>query len=122
MSVTLKSKLFLTSDDDVKETINYFKKIGIASSDLKKQGYDIAKDYFYRIELKEKPSIIDTLELCGYFEIVKVLDILRVCEYGITFYLVDQYMLDGFLFVPMSNVIGIHTINKHNIDGLIKRE
>ncbi|MBM7869255.1 hypothetical protein JOC70_000724 [Clostridium pascui] len=122
MSVTLKGRLFFTRDGDKEETIEYFKKIGIASMDMINNKYEEDRNCFYRIELKEKPSIIDTLELCGYFEIVDAIEILKVTEYGIAFYLVDQYMADGFLFVPMSNVIGIHTINKYNIDGLIKRE
>lgn len=118
MGISLTCKLFLCREEDKKATLEYMDKIGIVCDRLRKE-YKFNEDYLYEIEIKNEPSIINTLKLCGYFKKEKVLNIIKMTEQGITFYLVEQYMLDGYLFIPINNIIGIHTIYKNNIERLI---
>gem|GEM_PF-3932934 len=122
MSITVTGRLFLHRENNINETLSYMKKICITCDDLNEHGYNFSKEYIYEIEIEEKPSIIETLKMCGYFKKEKILNISKICELGITFYLVEQYMVDGFLFIPMSNVVAIHTINKNNLKNLINQE
>lgn len=120
MGISLTCRLFLCREEDEKATLEYMDKIGIMCDRLRKV-YRLTEDYLYEIEIKNEPSVINTLKLCGYFKKEKVLNIMKMTEWGITFYLVEQYMLCGYLFVPMSNIIAIHTIYKSDIEGLINQ-
>lgn len=118
--MTVVGKLDL-HNKSIQTTLDYFDKIFILSYTLKKNGYSYDKDYFYNIEFTEDISIIHDLEYIGYFE-KEPLYITNINELGITFYVVEQYLIDGFIFVPMSNIRTIHTIEREQVKKFITRE
>lgn len=113
--------LFFTGDGSEKRTVEYLKRISMASDKLKR-GYSIHDKHLYEIEFKERISVLDTLEACGYFQKNEYIGISSISEDGVSFYIAGQFMGDGFLFVPMHNINAIHTINKNNLQGLINQE
>ncbi|MBD2520710.1 hypothetical protein H6G93_38400 [Nostoc sp. FACHB-973] len=62
MSQTIIGKFFTINHDDLEDTTEYLKKLGMTFSS------GIEKNFFY-IELKELPEILFKLEQRGYLEI-----------------------------------------------------
>jgi len=107
---------FSPESEDALPTIEWLQKSGLSRADTWKHVYDIGVVEIY---LKETPEVLSYLS-----QVDDALSISRVTSEGVVFYLTDVPLwagvpeskrrvsaerADGFLFVPMSNVICINT-------------
>jgi hypothetical protein len=101
---------------DVISTIAWLNESGVASVETWKQVYDLG---IVEVQLHQTPSVLGYLS-----QVDDSLSISRITEQGIVFYLTDVPLVvgvpedrrlvkserpDGFLFIPMSNVVCINT-------------
>ena len=114
--MTLIAELRPNSRDDEILTIEWLQRSGISAATTLEELYKIGT---VQVQLARTPPIL------SYFsQVDDALNISRLSESGIVFYLMDvslwagvpegQRMVsetgDGYLFVPMSNVISINTL------------
>jgi len=107
---------FSPDTGDVISTIAWLNESGVASVETWKQVYDLG---IVEVELHITPSVLGYLS-----QVDDSLSISRITKHGIVFYLTDVPLVvgipedrrrvksersDGFLFVPMSNVVCINT-------------
>lgn len=101
---------------DVISTIAWLNDSGVASVETWKHVYDLG---IVEVELHKTPSVLAYLS-----QIDDSLSISRITKHGIVFYLTDVPLVagipedrrlvkseraDGFLFIPMSNIVCINT-------------
>lgn len=113
--MTIKARFSPDSEDAV-PTIQWLQKVGLSRADTWKQVYDIG---IVEVQLKETPQVLAYLS-----QVDDSLSISRVTSEGVVFYLTDVPLWvgvpeekrrvsaerpDGYLFVPMSNVVCINT-------------
>jgi len=112
MSQTIIGKFFTINHDDLEDTTEYLKKLGMTFSS------GLEKKFFY-IELKELPEILFKLEQRGYLEIgsKEAWDIIKISVEGVVLYIVEQCG-DGYVFLPKENIISIYTIDKDFLDEI----
>ncbi len=113
--MTIKAR-FSPDTADAVPTIQWLQKTGLSNVENWKDVYDIGT---IEIQLKETPTVLAYLS-----QVEDALSISRVTSDGVVFYLTDVPLWigvpenqrrvvseksDGFLFVPMSNVVCINT-------------
>ncbi|MCC5620574.1 hypothetical protein [Nostoc sp. CHAB 5715] len=115
MSKTIIGKFFSINDDDLEDTIDYLKQLGMTF------GNGIEKNLFY-IELKQLPEILFKLEQRGYLEIYsrEAWDIRKISVEGVVLYIVEEYG-DGYIFLPKENIVSIHTIEEEFLDAIAQK-
>lgn len=119
MSHTIIGEFFTIKDEDLEDTTEFLKQLGMTFDG------GIDKSFFY-IELKELPEILLQLYSSKYFDYrrsqsQKMWDILKIYEQGIALYIASPYG-DGYVFLPMNNIISIHTGNREHLDDLNSNE
>lgn len=74
------------------------------------------------VELREKPSMLIRLEAAGYFTPgnESIWDMMSMTEHGITIYICNQEAGDGFLFIPFSNILAVHTASEKWLNNVQK--
>lgn len=74
----------------------------------------------FLIELREKPSILTRLEAAGYFsrDNKRVWEMLSITDNGLTIYLANREAGDGYVFIPLNNVLAIHTVNENWLNAV----
>lgn len=106
MNINIRTKLF---GCNTKGNIDMLRKIGFDFT--YKETYN--KTIFV-IELREAISILELLKLTGYFDwrqdSGEIWDLNNITEYGISIYMAS-IAGDGSVFIPMNNIIAIHTIS-----------
>jgi len=116
MSHTIIGNFFTTLHQDLEDTTEFLKQLGMTFHG------GIDKGFFY-IELKELPEILLQLYSSKYFDYnrsqsKKVWDVLKISEQGIALYTASPYGGDGYVFLPMNNIISIHTVDQEYLDEL----
>lgn len=91
--------------------------------DKKKPGVEVEnKNNIFGIVVRDYPEVMEEVSQSGYFQSKTPLwQICRISEHGVTLYLVNHSgkVIDGkypefeeaFIFIPMSNVIIIHSVS-----------
>ncbi|WP_143266410.1 hypothetical protein [Paraburkholderia caledonica] len=66
------------------------------------------------VEVREKPVILVQLEAAGIFELSESTkwDMLSLTSSGVTLYVMHPDAGDGYVFVPSSNIVSVHTISE----------
>lgn len=115
MSQTIIGKFFTINDDDLEDTTEYLKQLGMTFDN------GIEKNLFH-IELKELPEILFQLDQRGYFEIPskEAWDIIKISVEGVVLYIVEEYG-DGYVFLPKENIVSIHTIKEEFLDAIAQK-
>lgn len=74
----------------------------------------------FLIEVCEKPLIFTRLEEAGYFSENDnhVWNLTNITDKGLTIYLCHKVAGDGYVFIPMSNILSIHTVTENWIASL----
>lgn len=113
--MTVKAR-FSPDTKDVISTIDWLNKSGLAEVETWQQVYDVG---VIEIQLRDTPQVLAYLS-----QVEDALSISRVTAEGVVFYLTDVPLwvgvpdekqrvasdrADGFLFVPMGNVVCINT-------------
>jgi hypothetical protein len=113
--MTIKAR-FSPDSSDALPTIQWLQKTGLSRAETWQQVYDIG---FIEIQLHETPPVLSYLS-----QVEDALSVSRVTSEGVVFYLTDVPLwvgvpeaerrataerCDGFLFVPMANVVCINT-------------
>lgn len=113
MSKTIIGDFFTIRDEDLEETTEYLSQLGMTFNG------GIEKCLF-SIQLRELPEILCKLEQSGYFDFqggAKEWQILKISSDGVALYIASP-VGDGYIFLPKSNIISIHTIGKKYLDEL----
>lgn len=115
-------KLFLFDTTSEEETIRYLVKLGFNWDRYKSfirgnktERKSIELDDEFTIEFREVPPIIKKLKHLGIYSEENPIYISSINEYGIFFYVIGEYLGDGGIFVPMSNIAAIHNVTKEQI-------
>lgn len=109
-----------SNESVAKSSIEYLQKIGFNWDRYRKENLNYLNlGDIYIIEFKEKPSILKILENVDLYNKNIYIKINSINEYGVGFYILGQYLGDGGLFVPMSNINAIHTITGEQIKKII---
>jgi hypothetical protein len=66
------------------------------------------------VEVREKPVVLVQLEAAGIFDRSKSTkwDMLSLTSSGVTLYVMHPDAGDGYVFVPLSNIVSIHTVSE----------
>lgn len=120
MSHTIIGKFFPIQDEDLEDTTEFLKQLGMTFHG------GIDKTFFY-IELKELPEILLQLYSSKYFDrdrsqSKKVWDVLKISEQGIALYTSSFSGGDAYVFLLMNNIISIHTVDQEFLDALNSNE
>ncbi|MEH1938817.1 MAG: hypothetical protein V7L01_01180 [Nostoc sp.] len=115
MTQTIIGKFFSINDDDLEDTIDYLKQLGMTF------GNGIEKNLFY-IELKQLPEILFKLQERGYLEIYsrEAWDIIKISVEGVVLFIVEEYGT-GYVFLPKENIVSIHTIEEEFLDAIVQK-
>jgi hypothetical protein len=108
MGYKVRGKLFFAGQDDQRIAHEGLKACGIHTQN----NGDGAE---YRFELRELPDVMRKLDPTGYEE----WHILAIYPAGITFYMTAPEG-DGIIWVPMSNVIVMHSVSKEVMQSALR--
>ncbi|MHC5726839.1 MAG: hypothetical protein ACYTXY_22425, partial [Nostoc sp.] len=101
MSKPIIGKFFTINHDDLEDTTEYLKQLGMTF-------HNGIENKLFHIELKQLPEILFKLEQRGYLEIYsrEAWDIIKISVEGVVLYICAECG-DGYVFLPKENIVSI---------------
>lgn len=105
MSAMIRCEFFQMPDgESSRQTMEFLSSLGL-TYDSSDKLMGIADDQVFLIEVHDLPQIIQD----PTFDDQDVnLDLFRITEHGVSLYATSPLKGDGYIFIPMSNIVAIH--------------